>query len=313
MDLDNTKIGDSILGLTSQVLETPKTYAEMFPGCIVNNPNNDVWDPSNATNITYDNATWSFSTSHNTRSIKALSGGTGIVSATFDVNTIYKWNQLRNYRGLGDIRSLQTIATTVSSSTACPTMTVSQFDAIFLNPPSNYIARQRGAASQYEDVPLDGLITNNRLCTYYKVRWSYAYILERLEYNCTFTDLKLEIIEPQLTDIDWSSGAPKLKETFVISNLTGITNNQDLKMYLTGGNYNTWWILPTTSYPVELVSANGATCPTNGTMNNQGTISLGVILRLQQVILVLIKFSYHIAILLFLFQIIIQLFLGRPI
>lgn len=116
-------------------------------------------------------------------------------------------------------------------------MTLSQFNSTFANPPSNYVAQQRGASAPYNSVPLDNLAANNRLCIYYKIQGTYN--LERLEYNCTFTDLKLEMIEPQLTDIDWSSGIPKLKETFIISNLTGITNSQDLKMYLTGGSYNT--------------------------------------------------------------------------
>lgn len=96
--LDDSKVSDTILKLTTQVLETPKTYAEMSPGCISNNPNNDVWDPTNPTSVTHDNTTAFYQGSpYNTRAIKTLNGGTGVVSLTFDVNTIYKWNQLRNY------------------------------------------------------------------------------------------------------------------------------------------------------------------------------------------------------------------------
>ena len=62
MDDLNTKnkLSDSLLALTKETLEMPKAYAEIFPGCISNNPNNDVWDPANATNFIYDNTTGSY-------------------------------------------------------------------------------------------------------------------------------------------------------------------------------------------------------------------------------------------------------------
>ena len=270
------KLSDSFVALTEKVLETPKVYAVIIPWCIVNNPNNDVWDPSNATSITHDNTIVFYQgTPYNTRALKTLNGGTGIMSITFDVSSLYKWNQLRSYRWIGGIRNLQTIATTVNSNTACPAMTLNQFDSTFANPPSNYVAQQRWSTSPYYSILLDNLATNSRLCAYYKIRGWDSINLERLEYNCTTTDLQLDIIGPTTADINWISGKPRLKEKFTISNLAWITNNQPLTLQLSGTN--AWRDKPTNSniYPVTRESSNATACPTNGSMNNLWTISFG--------------------------------------
>ncbi len=264
----------SILNNPSPKLAFVTQGLGLLPWCIYNGIVNDVWDPSNSTSIVHNNTTGYYIASRDTWAIKSLNGQAWIVSAVFDVDTIYKWNQLKNFWGLGNTRDLQTIATTVNSNTACPAMTLSQFDNTYANPPSNYVAQQRWAAPQYKSVPLNNLATNNRLCVYYKVRGSASYNLERLEYNCTVTDLKLTMAVPNISDIDyWIAGSIKLKERFTIENLTGTTNNQPLTLHLTGMNKGRILPINSTTYAVSLESNNGANCPSNGTMNNQWKIS----------------------------------------